>query len=306
MSTLFRGNLPDLYLEDALPFLENVIQENLEQYPYVSEKVFNMGTMKHGIAQHSQVSALSPASEVAEGAEIGQDKIYQGFSTTYKAKKYGVLLATTQESIDHEKWSVLSKNPQRMARSVASTRETVAASVFNNGFATNGSDGVPLFSTAHPLLAPGAGTSSNLLGTPADLSATSLKDLITVMRKQLDTAGNKVMIQPKTLLVPVELEFVAYELLRSTYLPDTPNNNLSSVGPSGLYKIEPLSWNYLTDTDAFFLIGQDHEMHWFWDKMPEVKTQMEFKSDIALTRILTRFVCGYSDWRGVAASAGAP
>ncbi len=307
MSTLLQRNLPDLNLETALPFIEHIIEEEFEAHPSVAEKLFNVSDMKNGIVQHSQISSLGPAAEVGEAEEIPQDRVYQGYSTTYLAKKYGLLLATSQEAIDHERFDSIKKNPAKMGRAIASTREIAAAAHFNSGFtALGGGDGKALFATDHPLLTPGSGSSSNTLATPADLSSTSLKDLITVMRKTMDTAGNKIMVKPKYLVVPAELEFQAFELIKSIYAPDTSYNNLSAVGPQGLYSIEPLVWDYLTDADAFFLVGDkaDNELHWFWDKKPEVKTQIEFKSDVALTRILTRFVSGFSDWRGVAGTAG--
>lgn len=307
MSTLLRSNLPDFNLETALPFIEHVIEESHEGYPFVSEKILNIRDMKYGISQHAQVSALSPAAEVGEGAEIPQDKIRQGYSTTFKSKKYGILLASSQESIDHDRFDTLSKNPAKMGRSMATTREIEAAKIFNNGFSATGSDGKALFATDHPLLAPGAGTSSNRLATDADLSVTSLKDMITVFKKQLDTAGNKLMIQPKYLLVPSELQYLAHELLKSVYLPEGSLNNVSSVGPEGAFKMEPITWEFLTDADAFFLLAEpsETELYWFWDKRPEVKSSLEFKTDTALTRMLARFTVGYSDWRGVVGTPGA-
>lgn len=305
---LLQQNLQDLYLETALPWIEHIIEEEYDAYPKVSQEIFNIRDMKYGISQHAQVSALVAAGEVGEGEEIPQDRVYQGFSTTFKSKKYGLLLATSQEVIDHEKYDSISKNPKKMGRAVASTCEIVAANIFNTAFSTNGSDGVPLFSASHPLLAPSAGTGSNTLAVAADLSSTSLKDLLTVLRKTADTAGNNVMLRAKKLLVPPELEFVAWELLHSAYLPDTPNNNLSSVGPESDHRLDPMVWNYLTDSDAFFLLADnvEHDLYFFWDKQPEVKSMMEFKTDVALSRILTRFTVGYSDWRGVVGTAGAP
>lgn len=305
MSTLLRSNLPHLYLEDALPFIESVIELSHEQYPAVYEKVFNVKSMKNGIAQHTQVSELGPAASVAEGEVIPQDRVYQGYSKTYLATKYGTLLVTSQESIDHEKFDSISKNAAKLGRSMRSAMEIVAATIFNNGFATTGPDGVVLFSASHPLLAPGAGSGSNTLAAAADLSITSLKDLLTVVRKTVDSAGNKVMWSPKTLLVPPELEFEAHELLKSAYLPGGSNNNVNSV--NSIYGMEPAVWNYLTDADAWFLCGgkEDHELNFFIDKPLEVKSEMEFKTDSAMTRSLSRFTCGYSDWRGVAGSPGA-
>lgn len=307
MSTLLRTNLQDLYLADALPFIEHVIEEEHAGYDYVSDKIFNVRDMKYGIAQHAQVSSIGPASEVGEAEEIPMDRVYQGYSTTFTSTKYGVMLATSQEAIDHEKHDSISKNPKKLGRAVASTREIKAAAIFNNGFSTTGSDGKALFATDHPLLTPGAQASSNRLAADADLSATSLKNMITLMRQTKDTAGNKVMIKPKFLLVPSALEFTAYELVKSIYAPESTYNNLSSIGPQGLYDLQPIVWDYLTDDDAFFLVAEpsDTELYWFWDKMPEIKTQIEFKTDVALTRVLTRFAVGYSDWRGVCGTPGA-
>lgn len=307
MSILKRSNLPDMYLATALPFLEAVIEEEYMNYPYISEMLFNVRDMKYGISQHAQISSLSPAGQVGEGEEIPQDKVYQGYSTTYTAQKYGILLGTTQESIDDERFDSISKNPAKLGRAIASAREIAASAVFNTGYSTTGSDGKVLFATDHPLLAPGAGTSSNTLATPADLSITSLKDLVTVMKKEKDTAGNKIMIKPKTLLVPSELEYLAYELLHSTYLPGDSVNNVNSMGPQGIYNIAPQCWEYLTDADAFFLIADkpDHDLYWFWSKQPEIRSEIDFKTDVALTRVLARWAVGYSDWRGVAGSPGA-
>lgn len=304
---LRRNNLPDLYLEDALPFLKAVIEEEHEEYQSVCEQIFNVGDMQNGIAQTTQVSSLAPAGEVGEGEEINQDRVYAGYSKTYKARKFGILLSTSQEAIDDQRYDSISKNARKLGRAMASATEIDAAAIFNNGFSSNGLDGVPLFSRVHPLLAPGAGTSSNQLATDADLSTTSVKDMITVMKKQLDSAGNKIMIKPKILLVPSELEYSAYEILKSTYLADVSTNNLSSIGPNGRYIIEPMSWEYLTDSDAFFMLSDkmDHELHMFWAKRPEIRQEIDFKTDVALTRILARWDVGYSDWRGVCGTTGA-
>lgn len=306
---LKRQNLPDLYLIDALPFLEAVIEESYEGYPSVAEMLFNVKDMKNGIAQHTQVSSLSAAGQVGEGEEIPQDRVYQGYSKTYIARKFGILLSTSQEAIDDERFDSISKNASKLGRAIRSAEEIDAANVLNNAFSTTGLDGKALCVTDHPLLSPGAGTSSNRLASDADLSITSLKDMVTVFKKQLDTSGNKLMINPKKLVVPSELEYLAYELLRSSYLPDTANgyNNVNSMGPSGLYKIEPQCWEYLTDSDGWFLMADkaDHEIYQFWSKRPEIKQEIDFKTDVALTRILARWDVGYSDWRGISGTTGA-
>jgi hypothetical protein len=303
---LLRSNIPDLYLDDALPSIEYVIQEEYENHPIVGESIFNVREMSQGIAQTTQVSSLQPAGAVGEGETVPMQKIYQGYDKTYTAVKYGILLATSQESIDDERYEVLSKNPRRLARAFATTQETLAAQIFNEGFSTTGPDGKVLFASDHPLLAPGAGTCSNLLSA-ADLSATSLKDILSLSRAQLDSAGNRIQMKAKKLLVAPSNEFLAHELVKSIMLPASDNayaNSTNSV--RDLYGIEVVVWDFLTDADAFFLLGDkmDHELNWYWRKRPMIGTDMEFKSEVALTKMTARMVCGYSDWRGTVGCAG--
>jgi hypothetical protein len=307
MSNLLRNNLPDLYLSTALPFIEKVIQEEFEEYPKVYEQVFNVGDMSNGIAQHTQVSSLSAAGIVGEAEEIPQSRIRQGYSKTYIAQKYGIMLATSQEAIDDEKYSVIAANPRRLARAMVSAQEISAAAVLNGGFSDTGPDGVSLFNTAHPSLVPGALNSSNRLAVAADLSITSLKDLITVYMKQLDTAGNRIMIKPTKLVVPQELSYLAYELTNSVMLPEGNQNNVNSVGPQGMLMLAPVTWQYLVDADAFYLVGDksDHELHFMFAQRMEIATQEEFKTQVALTRCTARWVASYSDWRGICGSPGA-
>lgn len=305
--TLLRTNMQDLYLEDALPFVEKVIQEEYESYKPVHEMLFNVADMKHGIVQHTQVSSLSPASKVQEGEEIPQDQIRQGYATTYKAEKYGILLATTIEAIKDERTDVISKNPRRLARAFNSAEQISAAAVLNAAFTTTGGDGKSLCATDHPLLSPGAGTGSNRLATDADLSLTSLKDMQTLFKKQVDSSGNKLMIQSRKLIVPSELEYLAYELVKSIMQPGDSKNDVNVMGPQGLYKLDPVCWEYLTDTDAWFLASDptDHEMYFFWAERPSLASSEEFKSQVALTRMTGRWVCGFSDWRGICGTTGA-
>lgn len=311
MAIQLRSQLSDLFLSTALPWIDYVIQEEYKNFDPASQKIFNVKEMKNGIAQTTQVGSLEPAGAVGEGEEIQSQRLYQGFDKTYTALKYGVLMSISQESIDDQKFDVFSQNPRRFIRSMMSTQEIVAANIFNNGFSggDTGPDGVVLFSASHPLLAPGAGTASNTLGTAADLASSSLKALVTLMRGTVDSAGNKVMIQPRTLMVPKDNEFLAHELLKSQLLVNSDNSYVNAVNSvTGRYTIEPLVNDYLTDTDASFLLADpvDHNLNFYWAKRPEISDDSEFKTEVMLTKGIMRFAVGYSDWRGVVGTEGAP
>lgn len=308
MSIQLRSQYSDLVLGDALPALDFIVEQAWESFAAKHEQVFNVKDMATAIAQSTQVSALQAAGSVGEAEEIPMQRKYQGYSKTYQAVKYGILLATSQELLDDMQYDVMGQDARRLAQAVMETVETVSADVLNDGFSTNGLDGVPLFSASHPLLAPGAGLGTNLLGTPSDLSMTSLKAMSTLLRKTVDTAGNKINLRGKQLIVSPDDEFTARELLKSTYLVDAGNANVNAINSvQSEYNLNLVVWDYLTDADAFFLQadGSDHFMTFYWRQRPETATEKEFKSDVALTRILTRFAVGYSDWRGIVGTAGA-
>lgn len=302
-----RSQYSDLVLGDALPALDFIVEQAWESFAAKHEQIFNIKEMATSIAQSTQISALQAAGSVGEAEEIPAQRKYQGYAKTYTAIKYGIMLATSQELLDDMQHDVMGQDARRLAQAVMTTVETVSADVLNDGFSSNGLDGVPLFSASHPLLAPGAGTGSNLLAVASDLSMTSLKAMCTLLRKTVDTAGNKLNIRPKQLIVSADDEFTARELLNSSYLVDSANANVNAINSvQSEYNMNLCVWDYLTDADGFFVQGgkQDHFMTFYWRMRPETATERDFKSDVALTRILTRFAVGYSDWRGIVGTPG--
>lgn len=302
MSIMLRSQFPDFVLEDALPFLDFVVTDEYANFKTKHDVIFNVREMRSGVTQTSQVSDLEPAPEVGEGENFPTKKRYQGFDKTYTAAKYGLILATSQELIDDMDVDVLSRDGRALMKSFMNTVEILSADVLNSGSATNGLDGVPLFSAAHPAVVPGVADQSNILGTPADLSSTTLKNMMTLMRQTKDSAGNKINLSGKTLIVPAELEFLALELTQSTLRVESDNAYVNAINSvKAEYGVMPCVWDFLTDVDACFLQAEkdQHQLMFYWRKRPSVATKEDFKTEALLTRLNGRFAVGYSDWRGI-------
>ncbi len=307
MSINLRNNFSDLVLEDALPALDFIVQDQFEKFAPFYEKVFNVREMRTSIAQSTQVSGYRPAAVVGESEEIPMQKRYQGFDKTYLAIKLGILCGQSQELIDDLEFDVMADNARQLTDAVMESIEIAVADIFNSGFSLTGPDGQPLFSAAHPLVAAGAGTDSNLLGTAADLSSTSLKAMISLLRSQKDMAGKKIHIKPKMLIVPKEEEFNAVEILQSEMLVNTNNDSVNAVNSiKSLYGIDIAVNDYLTDGDAFFVAGDKsaHKLMYYWRKRPELDTDYDFRTETALQKITCRYAVGYSDYRGIVGTPG--
>lgn len=307
-----REQYSDLVLEDALPVLEEVCTDTMEEFPMEHERIYNVRSMDRGIVNHSQVSGIPAVGSVAEGGEYPTDEFVQGYDTLFKAIKYGVIVPISEELLSDNANEEAFQRAEQLGRAMREAERISAASIFNNGFTDTGPDGVSLFNTAHPLPYQGAGTSSNRLSVDADLSLASLEDLVTTMRKTKDQAGKKVLVRPRYLIVPPELEFLAHELLESDSKPQastassiTEVNAVNSM--RSRYGLEPVVMDYLTDDDAFYLSADkgSHKIYWYWRMQPQVSSDMEFKSDVALMKIKARWALNYSDFRGLAGSAGA-
>lgn len=307
-----REQFSDLVLEDALPVLEEVVADTLEEFPMEHAKIYNVRNMTTGIVNHTGVSGIPAVGTVSEGEEYPMDAQVQGYDKIYTAIKYGVILPITEELLEDNQHEEAFDRAEQLGRAMREAERISAASVFNNAFSDTGPDGVSLCNTAHPLAYPGAGTSSNRLATDADLAQSSLEDLLTVMRQTKDQAGKKVLVRPTKLVVPAELEFLATELLDATQKPQaTDNGTLNETNmPNAIrsrYGLEPCVMDYLTDADSFFLTASpgSHKLYWYWRKQPDTTSDMEFKSDVALLKIKARWAVGYSDFRGIAGTSGA-
>lgn len=307
-----RSNFSDLVLEEALPALVKVCTDTMEEFPLEYEDVYQVSDMDRGIQQYTQTSGIPTAPEVGEGEEFPLDGPVQGFDKTMRAVKFGVAIAITQEMLDDNKYQDALDRSEALGRSVREGQKIHAARIFNNGFADVGPDGLSLFNVAHPLAYPGAGTSSNRLAVDTDLSLTSIEDMTTLMRDTRDHSGKRVMIRPKYLLVPKELEFLAHELTQSEMKPQastagnvTEVNAVNSI--RSRYGLMPKVFDYFTDTDAHFLAAdkKDHYIKWLWRKRPEVKSWMEDRQEVAIMKISTRYISDYHDWRGVVGTPGA-
>lgn len=307
MSTILRSQFPDFNLEDALPQLELVIQEQYEQFPTVYDKLMNVIDMKASIWQSSQVSSLKAPVQVAEGAQVPLQTMVQGYKKTLQAVKFAGLLAISKEAMEDEAGYIFTKAPRAFARAFNEAIETTAAAVYNGGFTDTGPDGQPLFSASHPALLSGVADQSNLLGTAADLSSSTLKALYTLLRKTRDSAGNRINIKPRSLIVSSDDEYLGYELLNSVMLVNADNSSVNAVNSiKERQNVELCVWDYLTSTDAFMVQGEkvDHNINFLWRMRPELESDYEFKSQVGLTLMSGRWVAGYSDWRGIVASAG--
>jgi len=305
MPQALRPDFSDLTLEEQLPVLEQLAQDEYDRFPMAHEKLFQVSSMDRGIYQVSQVAGIAPVAEVGEAQEYGTDAPTQGFSTTFTARKYGVIIPFSDELKDDGKIDILAKNPERLATSMNDKIQRDAASVLSNAFTTLQSDGKALCAVDHPSVAPGAPTGSNRLATDADLTISSLELMTTLFRNQTDMSGKKIMIRPDLIVTAADNEFNAHAIIKSELRPGGDLNDVNAV--KGLYGYSVLTMDYLTDPDAWFVANSSqNSLTWLWRKRPSTSSNSEWNSDTSMIKISARYAFGSHDWRGFAGTSGTP
>ena len=138
---------------------------------------------------------------------------------------------------------------------MAQTKQVKAVNPLIQGLPTtnnyNSGDGVSLFNTAHPTI---AGSYKNTLTTQADLNETSLEQSLIDIAAMTDERGLKIAAKGMKMIIPSELQFTAERLMKSAQRVGTADNDINAIGSMGMIPQGYVVNNFLTDTDAFYII----------------------------------------------------
>ena len=236
-----------------------------------------------------------------EGAAVTYDTISQGWKETYTHTTYAQAIRISMEMYEDDLYNIMKDMTSALARSALQRKEVQAANILNRAFDATytGADGLNLIDAAHALSI--GGTQSNELAAAADLTPSSLQEAIGVIEKAKDERDLNVAMKASRLIVPSDLQWTAAELLQSAQLPGTANNEINAIKGKGLNYVVN---NYLTDTDAWFLLAEEHKIRRF-NRIPlEFHKGNDFDTDDCKFKARMRFSEGWSDWRGVAGSPG--
>jgi len=292
----------------AFPFsatlrdIDRVIFHEWMERSVIGRSIFNVRSSSQYQEDTLTIGGVGIMSQKLEGQPIDYVTNNEGFRNTYTHLDYGSGMRVTRNMLRDDLYASMEKLAVELARSARATEETILANHFNNGFDSDytGADGVELFSTAH--VREDGSTYANELSSAADLSQTSLEQALIDFSDFRDGGGKRVAIEPRCLLVPKELRFEADRLLRSTLQSEDNTNAINAV--NGL--LDSQVWNYLTDTDGWFILADkaDHELL-LYDR-EEFWTDYEYDFDTKDYKITGLFAqsSGWSDPRGIFGSPG--
>jgi len=287
---------------NALFGLEYKRYENQHAEIYVTE------TSDRAFEEEVMLSGFANAAVKPEGSGVVFDNAQETYTARYTMETVALAFAITEEAIEDNLYDRLaSRYTKALARSMANTKQIKSVDPLIQGLPTtdnfDSGDGVSLFNTAHPTI---AGTVSNTLAVQADLNETSLEQSLIDIAAMTDERGLKIAARGVKMIVPSELQFTAERLMKSQGRTSTADNDINAIASMGMipqgYRVN----NFLTDTDAFYIITDVPNGMKYFERTP-IRTAMEGDFDTGNVRYKARerYRFGVSDYRGIFGVEGA-
>lgn len=297
------------FVELLEPKISNIWNEAYPQRSVEYTRFVNIRTTGKATVTDYKMTDFGSLRLKGEGESIQYDDPISGPSQTYTPVRFALGYKVTDEMLKNDLYGQITRLEKALIKSAVDGQEVAAAYILNNGFGTTsadgfkatGFDGLGLFSTAHTRLDGGA-TQRNRPSTDVDLSPTAVQNMLTDFENLKDDRGRPSLIRPKTLIISPEDKFTAKEILQSEYKPGTANNDINALKDEGLSFMVS---HYKTDTDAWIVIGDMHDLNYIWETRPRTATEEDFDSEVIKHKCVQGMFVGFGEWRGTWGTSGA-
>ena len=285
--------------------LNTVFGMEYDRYPEQWRSLYSTEQSMKAFEEDVQMIGFGAAPTKAEGAMINYDSGREGFVSRYVHETVALAFAITEEAEEDGLYGSLgAKYARALARSMQQTKEIKGANIFNTATTTSlGGDGQALLDALHPL--GGGGTASNILGTPADLSETSLETLLVQISTAVDDRSIPVALSGRKLAVPPQLVFVAERIIKSNLRPGTADNDINAMRNMGMIPEGVVVNQRFTNPDQYFILTDCPDGMKHFVRAPIKKAvEGDFETGNLRYKCRERYSFGFTDWRGVYGSEG--
>jgi len=275
-----------------------------------------MPQSKKATETYFEMAGLGDFASKAEGGSVTYTDPIAGSELAFTHVRRSNGYKITQEMLDHDQYSQIVRLERDLQIAGDDDLEIAGHTVLNGGFATtddatigfegSGYDGLALFSTAHTRL-DGGTAQANRPATDADLGVGALGDAIIQFQLWTDNRSRRILGRPVALVVHPNDSLTAKELLAPGGKPGTANNDINSLTGEGLTQDSVIVTPYLTDTDSWFVLGDDLSQAtvWHWDVQPRTGMEDDFDMEVVKRKRVHGFSLGHRDWFNLYGTSGA-
>jgi hypothetical protein len=294
-------------LKELLPGLNALFGLEYKKYGEQHKEIFETESSERSFEEETKLSGFNAAPVKDEGAAMRYDNAQEAWTARYNHETIAMGFSITEEAIEDNLYdSLSSRYTKALARGMSYTKQVKAANILNNAFTAGYTygDGVVLCSTSHPLVS--GGVNSNRPTVAADLNETSLEAAVIQIAAWTDERGLLIAAKPTKLVIPPPLQFVATRLLETKLRTGTADNDINALENNGSIPGGYTINNYLTDTNAWFLLTDVPNGLKHFVRTP-MQTGMDSDFDTGNSRYKARerYSFGVSDPLGIFGSPGA-
>jgi len=295
-------------VKELEPGLNALFGLEYKRYENQHAEIYTAENSDRAFEEEVMLSGFGNAQVKGEGAGVSFDEAQETFTARYTHETVALAFAITEEAIEDNLYDRLAaRYTKALARSMSNAKQVKAVEPLINGLPSTATfksgDGVSLFNTAHTTV---AGSFKNTLSTLADLNETSLEQSMIDIAKMTDERGLRIAARGLKMIIPSELQFTAERLMKSQGRTGTADNDINAIVSMGMvpqgYRVN----NYLTDSDAFYIITDVPNGMKMFTRAP-LTTAMEGDFDTGNVRYKARerYSFGVSDPRGIFGVEGA-
>ena len=289
-------------VKELEPGLNALFGLEYKRYENQHAEIYTEESSDRAFEEEVMLSGFGNAQVKGEGAGVSFDEAQETFTARYTHETVALAFAITEEAIEDNLYDRLaSRYTKALARSMSNAKQVKAVEPLIQGLPTtdnfDSGDGVSLFNTSHPTV---SGTFQNTLTTQADLNETSLEQSLIDIGQMTDERGLRIATRGVKMIIPSELQFTAERLMKSQGRTGTADNDINAIVSMGMipqgYRVN----NYLTDTDAFYILTDVPNGMKMFSRAP-LTTAMEGDFDTGNVRYKARerYSFGVSDPRGI-------
>ena len=289
------------------PGLHKVYLLNYASYPEEYTQFLNIESSTRRQEEDSVVAGFGLVPEKGEGVQPAVDVMALSGKREYLHKTYALGYEVTEECVEDELYSIVSKASKALAIAVKQTLDVLGAGVLNNGFTATapylGVDGLSLFNANHTQLKVTGGVVSNMPATTVDFDPTSLNSALEQWETLTDDNGLPMMIKPKYVVSGPKQRRIITQTLGTELQPFTNDNEINAVKE---WELEKMILHYLSDDDFWCLLSRkdDHYLKWFWRIKPAFRGYDDPNTGNAKYMVRFRASQGFTHWYGTWGSAG--
>ena len=290
--------------KELLPGLNAVFGLEYGEVNNEHEPLYDIENSDRAFEEEVLFTGFGAAPTKGEGAAVVYDDASESYTSRYTNETVALAFAVTEEAMEDNLYDTFAKlRAKGLARAMGSTKQQKAADLYNNGFATNQGDGVPMFSAAHPVT--GTGTVTNIT-TAAAIAEGTIEAAIIQIQKTTDDRGILVGASGVSLHVPTDLLFTADQLLNTPGTTGGANNDINAIRHLGVLPDGFYVNRRFTDVNAWFIKTDVPNGTKMFNRTPlQTKMEPDFDTGNLRFKARERYSFGVSDWRGWFGNQGA-